>query len=248
VLVPLREPSRAAELAARVRELNNPVRKPRAAAVMLRALAALDKPLAGTVGCEVIATSPADFDHAGREAVVEAALVAIANAGTGCNDPLSKTAMEAQMREDACLPYFRCGDTGPLSGRETSKQDEALCTKEQLAAAVAKELERAPADVLAMASGTRPQLFTYAALLAMGQVPATFTTAHARRRYALVQPAEPSCESGVAVGTACHCDEATVRDQTCRQPVSNSVHVGVCKFEVDDKQKKLLNVVSALAP
>ena len=65
------------------------------------------------------------------------------------------------MRDDACLPYFRCGEAGPLSGRETSKQDEALCTKEQLGAAVAKELERAPADVVAMTNGTRPQLFTF---------------------------------------------------------------------------------------
>ena len=106
------------------------------------------------------------------------------------------------------------------------------------------------ADILiGFTTATTSTVFSYRLKPAqLWEVPAAFTTAHARRRYALVQPTEPSCESGVAVGTACHCDEATVRDQTCRQPVSSSVHVGVCKFEVDDKQKKLLNVVSALAP
>ena len=84
--------------------------------------------------------------------------------------------------------------------------------------------------------------------MATGKVPPTFGVAHARRRYALVQPKEPSCESGVAQDTPCHCDEATLRDQSCRQPVSSTVRVGVCKFDVDDKQKKLLNVVAALPP
>ena len=63
-----------------------------------------------------------------------------------------------------------------------------------------------------------------------------------------MQAKEPACDSGVSPGTACHCDEATVRDQTCRQPVSTSIHIGTCKFEVDDKQKKLVNVTAALPP
>ena len=254
-LVPLRDAGRAPVLAARVRELSDPIREPRALAVMLRAVAALDKAEGAKVACETLGRTPLDtnnakgtpeeIDRPGREALVEAAMVAVAAAGTEC------APAAAQLGEDPCLPYFRCGESGPLTGRETSKQDEPLCTKEQLARAVAQELERAPADVLAITNGTRPQLFAFAAFAALvgaDKLPATFTAAHVRRRYALVQPKEPACDSGLAPGTACHCDEATLRDQTCRQPVSNSVHVGLCKFDVDDKQKKLLNVVAAVAP
>jgi hypothetical protein len=39
-----------------------------------------------------------------------------------------------------------------------------------------------------------------------------------------------------------------VRDQTCRNPESKVVSVGVCKFEIDDKQKKLGNVVATPPP
>jgi hypothetical protein len=39
-----------------------------------------------------------------------------------------------------------------------------------------------------------------------------------------------------------------VRDGACRHPESATVSVGVCKVDVDDKQKKLLNVVAALPP
>jgi len=251
-LVPLREAGRAPLLAARVRELTDPVREPRALAVMLRALASLDKTEGAKVACETLGRSPLDtnnakgtpeeIDRPGREALVEAAMIAVAAGGAEC------APAAAQLGDDACLPYFRCGESGPLTGRETSRQDEPLCTKEQLTRALAQELERTPADVLAITNGTRPQLFAFAALVAADRLPATFTTAHVRRRYALVQPKEPTCDSGVAPGTACHCDEATLRDQTCRQPVSTSVHVGLCKFEVDDKQKKLLNVVAAVAP
>jgi hypothetical protein len=102
--------------------------------------------------------------------------------------------------------------------------------------------------VLALTGGTRPQLFAFTTFVAQGKVPAALTAAHARRRYAVVQPKEPECESGVAPGTACHCEEAILRDQTCRHPEGNNVSVGVCKFEIDDKQKKLFNVVATAPP
>jgi hypothetical protein len=69
-----------------------------------------------------------------------------------------------------------------------------------------------------------------------------------RRRYAVTQPKEPECESGVAPGTACHCEEAILRDQACRHTEGTTVSVGVCKFEIDDKQKKLFNVVATAPP
>jgi hypothetical protein len=252
VLVPLREPLQAPQLAARVRELADPVREPRASAVMLRALTATDKSLGAQVGCEVLGYNPLDttnaqgtpeeIDRRGRESLVEAALLAIAAGEAECPH------VAAYLGDDLCLPSFRCNESGPLTGREPTKQDEPLCTKEQLTAAIANELARPPADALAAARGTRPQLFAFATMVAAGKVPPAMTTAHARRRYALVQPKEPECESGVAPGVPCHCDEAIIRDQTCRHPEGNTVHVGVCKFQVDDKQKKLFDVVASLPP
>jgi hypothetical protein len=251
-LVPLREPARALVLAARVRELADPVREPRASAVMLRALAAVDKAQGATVGCEVLGKkpldatnakgTPAEIDPPGRELLVEAALLAIANAGAECPH------VAAQLGDDVCGPSFRCGDAGPLTGRETTKQDEPLCTAEQLTQAIAKDLARTPADVLAASGGPRPQLFAFAALTATGKVPASITNAHARRRYALTQPKTPECDNALSPGTACHCEEAILRDQTCRNPESKVVSVGVCKFEIDDKQKKIWNVVATPPP
>jgi hypothetical protein len=251
-LVSLREPARAPALAARVRELTEPVKEPRATAVMLRALAALDKASASTIACEVLGRAPLDvanvkgppeeIDRPGRAALVEASLLAIAAAGASCSH------VAALLGEDHCLPSFRCGEGGPLSGREPSRQDEPLCAKAELEAAIKRELERAPLDVLALTGGARPALFAFAALAGEGKLPPLFAVAHARRRYALVQPKEPACESATTPGTPCRCDEAVVRDGACRHPESATVSVGVCKVEIDDKQKKLLNVVATLPP
>ena len=49
-------------------------------------------------------------------------------------------------------------------------------------------------------------------------------------------------------GTPCHCEEAVIRDQACRHPEGGQVSVGVCKFDIDDKGKKLGNVVSTPPP
>jgi len=253
-LVPLRAPARAAVLAARVRELADPVREPRASAVMLRALAALDKAQGGTVGCEVLGKKPLDVTNAkgtpteidppGRELLVEAALLAIANANAGAECPH----VAALVGDDVCAPSFRCNDAGPLTGREPTKQDEPLCTGEQLTQAIAKDLARAPADVLAANGGARPQLFAFATLAIAGKVPASIANAHARRRYPVTQPKGPECDNVLPPGTPCHCEEAILRDQTCRNPESKVVSVGVCKFEIDDKQKKIGNVVATPPP
>lgn len=249
VLVSLRD--HAPRLAPRIRELLDPVREPRAGAVMLRVLAAVDKAESGVVGCEVLGRgllgnagkgASEDADVPGREALVEAALLSVANAGNDCKD------VATALGEDSCMPWFRCGAEGPLSGRETSKQDEPLCTKEQLAPVVARELERPALEVASPSHAARPSLFAFAALVASGKVPEAFTSAHARRRYALSQPKTPTCDGSLPVGTGCNCDEATVRDQVCRHPTASTVNVGVCRFEIDDKAKKIFNVMSALPP
>lgn len=251
VLVPLKDASKKDVLAARVKELVEPMREPRANAVLLRALATLDKAQAGAIGCDILDKSPLDptkavgtpeeIDRAGRESLVESALVAIVAAGSACPKA------EATLAEEPCQSWVRCNADGPISPATTSKQDEPLCTKAEIEKAAAAELERPPAEVLAVAKGVRPELFALGALLQADKVPATFTTAHARRRYEIVQKATPECDAA-PIGAPCHCDEAVLRDQTCRHRESQQVSVGLCKFDIDDKTKKITNVVMTPPP
>lgn len=235
----------AKTLAARARDLAGRGEAPRANGVLVRAVATLDKAEGGALGCEVLKKGGAsDADPAARDVIVEAALVAIANAGTDCGDV---GLVVKALGTDYCRAFFRCSASGPVSPRDASKQDEPPCTKEALAVALAKELERKPADVVASANGTRGPLFAYAALLGQGKVPEAFATAQARRQYAITQPEEPACTSpDLAPGTLCHCDEALIRDQTCRRSTTDDVHVNTCKFTVDDKTKRITNVASVL--
>ncbi|MDF2698242.1 MAG: hypothetical protein K0S65_6625 [Labilithrix sp.] len=242
-VVDLTSPSRAKLVAARARELAGSTEEPRSLAALLRAVLANDKTAAAEIGCEVLAKRTAAAPEDAQSSLLEAATLAIAAAGASCPD--SKH-LESFLT-DRCLPYFRCNEAGPVSWSDTSKQDEPLCTSAQLTKVIASELERKTPDILA-GGGTRPALFAYAALLAKDHVPAAFTVAQARRRYALGQPASPSCENSLDPNTPCHCDEATVRLYACKEPEATQVHIGVCRFDVDDKQKKIANVVATPPP
>ena len=211
--------------------------------MLLRAVIANDKQAAAEIGCEVLAKRAAGAGDDAMASLVEAATLAIAAADATCPNPKLVESVLA----DPCVPYYRCGAAGPVSWSDTSKQDEPLCSKAELAKAIASEIERSPRDVLDGGT-TRPGLFAYASLLSKDRVPAAFVNAHARRRYALTQPAEPPCDSELAPSTACHCEEATLRLYACKQPEARNVHIGVCRFDVDDKQKKIHNVVATPPP
>lgn len=250
-LVSLRDASKKDALAARVKELAESLKEPRANAVLLRALSAHDKAQAGSIACDVLGKSPLDagsakgtpeeIDRSGRELLVEASLIAIVNAGTSCPKA------EAALIEEPCQAWVRCNAEGPLSPATASKQDEPLCTKAEVEKAASAELERPAGEVFSIAKGVRPELFALGAMLQADKVPASFTTAHARRRYEVVQKASPECDA-VAIGAPCHCDEAMLRDQTCRHRESQTVSIGLCKFDIDDKAKKITNVVMTPPP
>jgi hypothetical protein len=241
----LDDKSRAGAWAKKVRELLDPLKEPAAAAVLVRAIAKLDPGEGASLGCDVlhkkIVTKDAS-DAMARESLVEAAAIAVAHGKSEC-----AAAVDA-LGENWCLSYFRCAKGKPLTGGETTNQDEPLCTAAELAQILASELERKPDDVMEAKTGTRAPLFAYAALAAKNRLPAAFTTAHERRRFALTQPKDPLCESGVTPGTACRCPEPVIRDGACRHRESATVSVGVCRFDVDDKQKKITNVVATLPP
>jgi hypothetical protein len=252
--VSLREPARAKAIDERLGEIVPTGVEPRASAVMLRALSATPeaRKRASAIGCDVL-KRPAgpSSDEPGSEELVEAALLAIAN-----DSPLACADAVQAALVDMCIPQLRCSGGAPMTGREAdSHWDEPTCTKPELATAVTKELERPASEILDLAAGTRRELFALAALAAADKVPPAFVAAQERRRYAVVQPKDPACENGLAPNTPCHCDENTVRAYGCRagsphKPAGEStgVHVGVCKFEIDDKNKKLTNVVATPPP
>lgn len=234
-LLPLREPARLPVLTARIRELafkNESQARP--VAVLLRAVAAMDKAEGAKVACDVWKQKPAD------EVLREAALLALAHGSSSC------AGIADALGKDWCRPFLRCGPDGPLSGREPTKQDEPLCTKDDLGKAIAKELDRKPEDVLVSATGARPELFAYAVLVYEDKLPKDLGLAHDRRRYAIVQPKEPACDQ-VEPGKSCHCEEAVIRDYACRK-ASAGVHTSMCKFDIDDEKKKITNVASVSPP
>lgn len=233
----------APKLGARVTELGakKAPTSPRALGIMLRALARSRRDEGGAVACKVLEAGPAEpaagtGDAAGVRPLVDAALLAIATSGASCKDAVMKTA-----GQDRCAILFRCKpDGGRLAQNETSDQKEPLCTKPMLEGEVARELAR-PASALATGEEYWTERFGLAALLAQGALPPEWTRGHERRRYDLTQPAAPECGMDLKPGTACHCDEVTLRDQACRND-SSPVQVGFCKFEVDDKKKLISNV------
>jgi hypothetical protein len=233
-LLDLKAPERAKLIAARAQELVDASQEPRIAGALLRVVIGNDKTEAAAMGCSVLSKRPSpkpdDWDK-----LVEAATLAIVVAGASCRGDSIESVLS-----DPCRPYYRCGATGPVSWSEPSNQDEPLCTKDDLTKAIATELERTTSDVLD--SGTsRPGLFAYAALAARGSVPDAFVAAHARRRFSITQLSSPACDSGLAPGTPCHCDEPLLRHAACRS-TSSKVANGVCRFVVEDQ--KIQSVVA----
>ena len=245
-LLPLAELGKRAGLAERVAEPAVQREAPKAAAVILRALATADGPRAAVVGCQTaaLARSLAKEGVADAALLLEAAGLAVANGYAAC------PALAEVLLDAPCVPSVRCGAEGrPLDGRTASRQDEPLCSASALEAAVKGELARPSAEI--GASGARPSLFALAGLTLgptkEATMPGAFTRAHERRRYALAQPESPACEA-VPAGTPCHCEEATIRDQACRREGEGLVRVGLCAFEIDDKARRLKNVVASPPP
>ncbi len=234
--VDLGEPVIVATLAPRIREVakGRPVPHPRALGVMLRALARSRPEEAGRVACDVIAAG----DPGGAGAMLDGALLAAAHAKARCADAVVKL-----LGDERCHPSFRCGPGGArIDPRAASDQTEPLCTGADLAPDVAREIGRPTPEVL-KDDARWTERWALAALAAADAIPPAWITAHERRRYAIVQPKAPPCGEG-RIGAPCRCDEATLRDQACRND-SSPVTVAFCRFEVDAKQKVIGGVTSA---
>ncbi|MBX3229395.1 MAG: hypothetical protein KIT84_17745 [Labilithrix sp.] len=211
--------------------------EPRAAAALLRAVLAYEPKAAGTIACDVASTRPKSLEGGGGEEafLAEAVYLALALAPAPC----VRETLLAQGLEPLDHPSFRCNEKGPLGWASDTKQDEPLCTIEQVGPILAAEGERPPRDVFTAAEARAP-LVAYAALLEKGKLPDAFVAAHERRRWALVQPKTPSCEDAPPKAP-CACDEATVRQNAARNAVGH-VAIGVCEYDVDEAKKQIVNV------
>jgi hypothetical protein len=233
-----------AGMPARLRELAKSGKEPRAAGVMLRALAVAKKEDAAALSCELLATLPTimPYDVKDDRAFVDAALIAIAHGKGACADKLV-----VRLGKDRCLPVFRCKDGKRLARGATTDQKEPLCSAEDLAREVEDELKRPKAEVLAEKDATYTERWALAGLRALVAVPPEFERAHARRQYALTQVAAPECGMGVDLGKPCHTDEAAIRDQACRNETS-PVSFSFSRFDVSDDKKTITNVIEASPP
>lgn len=225
----LADPKLAAQVAARARDTRLPAPT---AALFLQALAPAE---AAKAGCEILGRPLPKPNES--SALVDAAFTAVRDGSCAAADAVA----EAWLVRERCQPSVRCDAKGaPLSPATTSDQNEALCTLEQVKAA-APEPGRGP-------------LFAYGILLAHGKVPEPFTTAHARRRYAIEQTDKVRCDDTaqrsdevptLPAGTPCHCDEPGLRYQACRAEREGAMQTGICRFLIDDKAKKLNKVTAA---
>jgi hypothetical protein len=107
-----------------------------------------------------------------------------------------------------------------------------------MAKEVTRDLARSKQEVLEDKPAYATERLAFAALRAANAVPDDIEKAHARRQYALKQADKPDCGMGVPLGSACHCDEAGLRDQVCRNDTT-TVSFSFCHLEVNDAKKEL---------
>ncbi len=229
---------------ARLRELAPDGREPRAAGIMLRAMTSANPQEGATLGCELLDRLPAlPTKDPELQLFVDAALLAIANGKGDCRDAVNK-----RFGKDRCLQSIRCTkDGGRLGLGATTDQREPLCSAEDLAKEVARDLARTKEEVLLDKPAYATERLAFAVLRATNAVPEEVEKAHARRQYTLKQPEKPECGMGVAIGTPCRCDEAAIRDQVCRNDTV-SVSFSFCHVDVNDSKKELTGVVMSTPP
>jgi hypothetical protein len=232
------------KLPARLRELAASAKEPRAASVMLHALSTAKPKDAAMLGCELLDKLP-PLPHADEnmQLFVDASLLAVANGKGTCTDAVKK-----RLGKDRCMQSVRCTKEGGRIGLGASTdQREPLCSADDMAKEVARELGKKKEELLGDKPSYATERYAFAALRAMNAVPEDMEKAHARRQYALKQADKPECGMGLAVGAPCHCDEAALRDQVCRNDTT-AVSFSFCHLDVNDAKKELGPVTMSTPP
>ncbi len=240
----LTKPEVRAALPARLKELAPDGKQPRAASVMLRAVANGDAKAGAALGCELLDRLPTlPAKDPDLQLFVDSALLAVANGKGTCVEAVKK-----RLGIDRCLQSIRCTKDGARIGLgAATDQREPLCTAEDMAKEVTRDLARTKEQLLEDKPTYQTERFAFAALRAANAVPDEMDKAHARRQYVLKQADKPECGMGVPLGTPCHCDEAALRDQVCRNDTT-TIAFSFCRIEVNDAKKELGNVVMSTPP
>lgn len=158
--------------------------------------------------------------------------------------------VERVLHEVACERDLRCKNGLPLppaSGGTKSDQREPVCTRAEIERALEAEVERtADAGVLP----PRVALYALATLVFADHVPESFTKAHQRRQYRIVQSSGPPCigPKGIATNMRCKCDEAELREIACRSHPKTDVASPYCAFQVDDTKSLIQGSIGTEPP
>ena len=244
----LTKPEVLAAIPARLRELAPKGTQPRAASVMLRALIAAKADDAAALGCDLLDRLPAGYGGKVAEPIIDTALMAIANAPGPNTGGACVEAVKKRLGQDRCLAVFRCKEDGTrLAQNSASDQRERLCTADDLKKEIVAELAKPKETVLTDKQAYAIEHFALAAMRAQNAVPPEMEKAHARRRYTLTQSEKPECEGSLRIGTPCHCDEAALRDQVCRNDTTE-VSFSVCHANLSDEKKEISGVKMSSPP
>lgn len=215
--------------------LKDSVKQPRAAAALMRATIQRDPKTAGEIACASLDLKYENAPQNDQVTLFETYILALAASGVECRN----AKIDAQL-ENACQPYLRCGESGPLA--VASSGDEPLCTRAQLESTVKAEIAEAPADVFIEKErpDDRPALWSYYYLLGKNRVPPPFLLINARRRYAIKQVSSPECAEHHS-NTPCHCEENILREDVCSSE-SHWSALARCVFKIDDKAKTISDI------
>jgi hypothetical protein len=189
--------------------------------------------------CEVVTEFAKVPDQAAGHVLVGSALAVLVQARTGCS------AAATLLAANFCDSTVRCSATGAVAPATTSAQDEPLCTLAELTHLAERELARTAEDLAATPYAPVAGL-AFALALQSNAAPEDLTAAHARRRFAIQQPATPSCNAATVERTPCHCEPAALRDAACRNRATRQ-RVGSCAFELNATDHTISNVTFTTA-
>jgi hypothetical protein len=189
--------------------------------------------------CEVVTEFAKVPAQAAGHVLVGSALALLVQARSAC--PAAATLLAANF----CDPTVRCGAAGAITPGTTSNQDEPLCTLVELDQLAERELVRTAENLVAAPYAPVAGL-AFALALQSNAAPEDYTAAHARRRFAIRQPATPSCNAATVERTPCHCEPAALRDAACRSRAIRQ-WVGSCAFELNITQQTISNVTFTTA-
>ena len=205
-----------------------------AAALLLRSLLRTRPTDAASIGCRLLSAPPEPGDP-----LLGAAILAMlaAPAEASCLG-----AIRTLLDRNACEADARC-TAGVSASDPDSPRDEPVCTREEAQRAAHDEAARSPWSLAENPHAPTTLLALHAAYEARS-VPLAFTTAQARRRFA-IEATGPACADASTEGALCTPIEAEVRTAACLATMPKA-RTSTATFLVDARGKKLREIRRSL--